>query len=72
MSVPDITEHVFAICRKLGKDPNSVAGIHITPEAVIFEVFMEPKQQGADGPLTVHDAWPWRGVGDEEDLPGGA
>lgn len=70
MSVPDITEHVFAICTKMGHDPNLVHSIHITPEAVFFEVYMEPKQMGANGPLTLHETVPWRGVGDEEDLPG--
>ncbi len=54
-----IKDPVYAICEAAGLDPNSVAEIRITPEAVVFEVFMEPKQMGADGPLTVIVTHPW-------------
>ncbi|HKZ21184.1 MAG TPA: hypothetical protein VJQ57_13870 [Acidimicrobiia bacterium] len=54
MSKPiQVREDLKAVCFAAGLDPNSVAGMVVTPEAVTFEVYMEPKQQGADGPLTV-------------------
>lgn len=52
-------EHVEAICRDMGHDPGEVAGIRITPTTVTFELFMKPKQWGADGLLTVFDSHPW-------------
>ena len=50
---------ISAICRAAGLEPTSVADIKINPVAVTFEVFMEPKQMGADGPLTVFVTHPW-------------
>lgn len=46
-------EVIKKFCQDLGYDPNSVAQILVRPESVTFEVYMEPIQQGADGPLTV-------------------
>lgn len=54
-----LKDEVYAICAKAGLDPKSVANINITPEQIRFEVFIEPKQQGADGPLTVFVHHPW-------------
>lgn len=56
----DVREHVWAICEAFDKDPNLIAKIEITPETVTFTEYMEPKQQGADGPLTVIDMKLWR------------
>lgn len=53
MSAPVSREFIKQFCQDLGYDPNSVAEILIRPESVTFELYMEPKQQGADGPLTV-------------------
>lgn len=44
---------IAALCRAADLEPSSVAGIRITPEVITYEVFMEPKQVGADGPLIV-------------------
>ena len=52
-------EEVKAICAKAGLDPKSVAFIDIMPDQIRFEVFIEPKQVGADGPLTVYVHHPW-------------
>lgn len=46
-------EVIKKFCLDLGYDPGSVAQILIRPEAVTFELYMQPVQQGADGPLTV-------------------
>lgn len=53
MSAPVSREVIKKFCLDLGYDPNSVAEILIRPESVTFELYMEPVQQGADGPLTV-------------------
>lgn len=53
MSAPIDREVIKQFCLDHGYDPGSVAQILIRPESVTFEVYMEPKQQGADGPLTV-------------------
>lgn len=50
---------IFALCAAAGLDPKSVAHINITPESIRYEVYMEPKQQGADGPLTVFVTHPY-------------
>lgn len=60
MSKPiQVREDLKAICAAAGLDPNGVYGMVITPESVTFEVFMEPKQLGADGPLTVFVTHPY-------------
>lgn len=53
MSAPVSLAVIKKFCQDLGYDPNSVAEILIRPESVTFELYMEPKQQGANGPLTV-------------------
>ena len=53
MSAPVSRAAIKKFCLDLGYDPNSVAEILIRPESVTFELYMEPVQQGADGPLTV-------------------
>lgn len=50
---------VYGICEKAGLDPNLVASIIIEPDVVGFLVYVEPKQQGADGPLVVHEFRLW-------------
>lgn len=45
-------DQVKALCREAGYDPGSVAEIQVTHDVIRFELYMEPKQQGADGPLT--------------------
>ena len=54
-----LKDEVCAICAKAGLDPKSVSEFRVTPEAIVFEVFMEPKQLGAEGPLTVIVTHPW-------------
>lgn len=54
-----IKDEIYALCEKAGLDPKSVGSIDITPEQIRFEVFIEPKQVGADGPLTVYVHHPW-------------
>ena len=59
--IPDITEHVYAICRALGKDPKVVAALHITSDSVVVEAFTEPKQADANGqPMTEFGFERWR------------
>lgn len=58
MSAPISREAIKQFCLDLGYDPSSVAEILVRPESVTFEVYMEPVQQGADGPLTVLSTHP--------------
>lgn len=46
-------EPIKRFCADSGYDPNAVAEIVIRPESVTFELYIQPVQQGADGPLTV-------------------
>lgn len=50
---------VEALCEAAGHDSNSVASLKIGPDSIQFEVYIEPRQQGADGPLTVFVTYPY-------------
>jgi hypothetical protein len=52
-------DEISAICKAAGLEPTSVAEIRITPAVVTFEVYVEPKQVSADGPLMVTVTHPW-------------
>ena len=56
-----VREEVKALCEAAGYDANSVASLKICPDSVQFELYMEPKQVGADGPLTVFVTHPYGG-----------
>ena len=57
----DVRDEVKVLCEAAGYDANSVAGIKIGPDEIRFEIYMEPKQTGADGPLTVWVTHPYGG-----------
>lgn len=48
----NLKAEIQALCQEAGYDPGSVAGIEISYDVIRFELYMEPKQVGADGPLT--------------------
>jgi hypothetical protein len=50
---------VAALCAAAGLEPKSVGEIWITPEAVTYEVFMEPEQTGCSGTRTVFVTHPY-------------
>lgn len=52
VALGEALDQVKALCQEAGYDPGSVAGIEVGHDVIRFEIYMEPKQNGAHGPLT--------------------